>query len=254
MFRLSVLSRAEICELVGAKLDACQWVQQYWQYARPTTFNQKEIAGESREQLPVYGSKHLREQKMQHSMRTTQKRTYLWPSRSQVQLKNKTSKIPLGRVPCYTKMRTPTRVIRREGPCIWARDIEAEKGGGVHGNWVCGGRNIVKRQESCRARTAVIWHTHYTLHDSEDNTTNPEGKRQKPHQLIVSFYICGEGKRKEPDRWYTLYIRKEKPIKSVWGLLVDTSVPRGCATVVVGGLKGTPAIVIRLLNFELVSY
>ena len=35
--------------------------------------------------------------------------------------------------------------------------------------------------------------------------------------------------------------------------MVDTSVPRGCATVVVGGLKGTPAIVVRLLNFELVS-
>ena len=46
----------------------------------------------------------------------------------------------------------------------------------------------------------VIQHTHYMLHDSEDNTTNPKGKWKEPHQMIVSYlYICDEGKWKEPN-------------------------------------------------------
>ena len=36
--------------------------------------------------------------------------------------------------------------------------------------------------------------------------------------------------------------------------MVDTSVPQGHVTVAGGGLKGTKAIVVRLLNFELVSW
>ena len=67
-------------------------------------------------------------------------------------------------------------------------------------SWVCGSRNITEERESCGASASVIQTTHYMFYNSEDNTTNPEGKWKEPHQTIVSYlYICDEGKRMEPN-------------------------------------------------------
>ena len=76
------------------------------------------------------------------------------------------------------------------------RTREAEKEA-EYGNWVCGGRNIVEGQESCRASTMIYKHEYKLLHDSDENTTNPKenGRNPTKRQYVYILFVAKENAR-----------------------------------------------------------
>ena len=70
---------------------------------------------------------------------------------------------------------------------------------------------------------------------------------------MIYIFVTKENVRNPIDGTYCKW--KERKSEKVYEIyLVDTSILQGRLTVAGGRLKGTKAIVVRLLNFELVSY
>ena len=78
-----------------------------------------------------------------------------------------------------------------------------------------------------------------------------EGTPSDDCKLFI--FVTKANVRNPIDSIYCIW-KERKPEKVYESYLVDTSVPQGRVTVAVGGLKGTKAIFVRILIFELFIY